>query len=258
MSSNKRKRSGDDGQGPDDIPKKQKRRRSNGRKATADLDVRLSANKSQEELNNNDRAPKADTTNLVPAVQAVNGRPHGKKRSRHGDSRLALGDNEATTSIQAEEIVENDVAMANGEGARATPEEPEVQAVKSRRRRRRKSKKEPNPALEVNETSTSIQAEAKMSEGVSIPDDGVVKVTPKEQQTKGQMRNAKEKLKKLRRRSRKEQNKGLIKSTSDSHLQNKSSARKKSRGETAPTWTVSEATGGCMLRIDPLFSLNEE
>ena len=298
MSSNKRKHSGDDGQGQDGNHHKQKRRRSNGRKLASDLDGKSSVKKSQEESKNNDGIPEADTTNLAPEVSAVEGTPHDKRRSRKRDSSPPLESNGASTSARSEVEVDGGVSALDGEVAKVTPEEAEVQAVKSRRRRKRKSRnKDPSSELEVNEADNSIQAEVTMGDGVSTPDGEVAKVTPEEQEAKRQARKekrrkkkeerdaaklnqdtskadqehkhhqdpdssgaaeAQKKMEKLPRSIQKEQTKALISSKSNRHSQHKSSRRKESRDENAPTWRVSESTGGCMLRIDPLFSPSEE
>ena len=298
MSSNKRKHSGDDGKGQDGNHHKQKRRRNNGRKVASDLDGKSSAKQSQEESKNNDGTPEADTANFAPEVSAVEGTPHDKRRSRKRDSSPSLESNGARTSAQSEVKVDGDISIPDGEVAKVTPEEAEVQAVKSRRRRKRKSRnKDPSPELEVSEANNKIQAEVTVGDGVSTPDGEVAKVTPEEQEAKRQARKekrrkkkeerdaakmdqdtskadqehkhhqdpdssrateARKKIEKLPGSSQKEQTKALISSKSNRHSQHRSSRRKKSRDETAPTWRISESTGGCMLRIDPLFSPSEE
>ena len=357
MSGNKRKRSDDEGQSKYENLQKQKRRRSDGRKATIDPDGEFSATKSEGDSNNNDGVPQADITNLASEGQTFQHRRHDKKRSRKKDPSAALEGNEANTSIQVEGKIDNGLAIPDDKVPNVAPGESEVQAAKSRRRRKRKSRNEdPNSVLEANEASTSIQAEVKMGDGVSIPDGEVAKVTSEEQEIKRQRRKekrrkvreereaakmiqettkadeehkhdqdavsngaarvldqmenlqssdnikdgaakastdanaakaqnkkeapkedngkmdkmttaetapsgagkAQKKPEKLARSSQKEQINGLIKSKPNRHSRRKSSSRNESRGETAPTWRVSESTGGCMLRIDPLFSPSEE
>ena len=233
MSGNKRKRSDDEGQSKYENLQKQKRRKSIGHKAITDLDGKFSATKSQEDSKNNHGVPQADVTGLASEVQRAKDRQSSKKKARKKDSSPALDDNEANTGIQVEGKMDNGVAIPDDKVPKVAPEESEVQATKSRRRRNKKSRNEdPNSALEANEPSTSIQAEVKTGDGVFIATNGeVAKVTPEEREIIKQRRKEK-------RRKAKEE--------------------RESRGETAPTWRVSESTGGCMLRIDPLFSPGEE
>ena len=242
MSSNKRKRSGDDGQAQDDIPQKQKRRRSNGRKAATDLAGQSSPSKSQEDSNINGKVPEADTPNVVGEAKGAGDRQRGKRKSKKRHSGPVLEGSGAATSIQVEVNMGDGDPIPDGEGevAKVTPEEQEIK--RQRRREKRRKDKAERDAAEMNQETAKAEQEhghhqQDMTSGVA---------------------NAQEKLKKRHRSSRKEQSKGLIKSRSDRRSQHKPSSRKESRDKTAPIWRVSESTGGCMLRIDPLFSPSEE
>ncbi|KAL8788196.1 MAG: hypothetical protein Q9195_007411 [Heterodermia aff. obscurata] len=232
MSSNKRKRSGEDGQARDDKHPKQKKHKSHGRTATADLDGKSSATKPQEQSSNNDSVTESDIINLAPEVRAAQGRRHGQKKSRKRDSDPALEDNKASTSAQAKVKVDSGITFPDGQVAKVVPGEREVQSDNSRQRGKRKSrKKDADAALDVNEPSMSIQAEVETADGVSIPDGEVANVTSEGKKAKRQRKREK------RRRAKEE------------------AAAKRDQ---APTWGLSESTGGCMLRIDPLFSHSED
>lgn len=238
MSSNKRKRSHDEGQSQDGNLQKQKKRKSHGRKTTIDQDRKSSAAKSQEESNSSDGVPEADATKLEPEVQTVKGRKRGKRRSRKKGSSPALEDNEASTSIEAEVKMGDGVSIPDGEVAQVTPEEQGTR--KQRKEKWRKDREERHAARIIQETTKADQEHNNHQD--SAPN-GAARVSDKTQ---------------ILQSSQKEQAKGRIKSKPDRHSQHKSSRRKESRDETAPTWRVSESTGGCMLRIDPLFSPSEE
>ena len=299
MSSNKRKRRGDDGQSQDDNSHKQKRPRSNGRAATTDLDGDINATDSQEGLEHNDGAPEADTTNPAPEVHAVEARGGGKRKSRKRQSNPTLEANGASTVAQSEVKVDRDISIPDGEVAKVTPEEQEAKRHR-RKEKKREAKGEKNAAKRNQEIIKADQEHnplqhadpngaARVSDNIGILQnsdnimDGAAKISTDVQEAKAQKRKEGRKKhkkkwdkmttaesaasgaaktqkepKKLSGSSQKERSNKPTKSKSDKHSRHKSSSRKKSRDETAPTWRVSDSTGGCMLRIDPLISPGEE
>ena len=237
MSSNKRKRGDDEGSSPHDNLQKKKKRRSHGRENRTDLDRKPSAAKSQEEPNSIEGVPEANATSLEPEVQTAKGRKRGKRRKR--GSHPALKDHEASPSFQVEGQVDSGATVPDDDMDKVTPEKQETKGP--RRTEKRRKIREERGAKEAPKKDKE-KWDQKPTAGTAAS--GAAK--------------AQKKLEKLRRSSQKEQTKGLIKSKSDRHSQHESSSRKESRNETAPTWRISEPSGGCMLRIDPLFSPSEE